>query len=502
MTEEYNKTDSEEGRSLQTITRGISIFFIGNLISNSLKFAFNLILTRVLGATLYGIYTYSNTIIHFFVLFARLGTGKSLLRFLPASSANPAQQNWVTSLAYLTALLGSISMGVTLFVLAPVITRFTLEKPLLVDVLRILAIVLPFNTLTNITTTVFRALEKVEYQIIVSNIFKPIIQILVVLSAFTLGYSLIGAVAALAIGTILTFSIAVTLLHLRTDIRPLGDRSRGSVSEFYNFSIPLTFKDVGSTLYTHIDILMIGFFLTGSAVGIYRVSFIIAALLLLPLSASNQLFPPVASGLYTAGKMDELESVYKIITRWVFTVVIPPAIAIIIYSSEVLRIFGEEFTGGAFVLIFFTIAQLTNCAVGPSGFLLMMTDHQYLNLINQWTLGVLNAILNYIFILEFGLIGAAVATAGTLAFINIVRVTEVWYFEQMTPYTSKYWKPIVAGICGVPAMIGWKLFLTGYPLLMIGSATGWLVFAGALFIFGIEREDQEFYAENIKSRLE
>ena len=123
MTEEYNKTDSEEGRSLQTITRGISIFFIGNLISNSLKFAFNLILTRVLGATLYGIYTYSNTIIHFFALFARLGTGKSLLRFLPASSANPAQQNWVTGLAYLTALLGSIAIGVTLFVLATVITR-------------------------------------------------------------------------------------------------------------------------------------------------------------------------------------------------------------------------------------------------------------------------------------------------------------------------------------------------------------------------------------------
>ena len=307
--------------------------------------------------------------------------------------------------------------------------------------------------------------------------------------------------AALAIGGVLTFGIAISILYSRTDIRPTGERSRGSVSEFYNFSLPLTLKDLGQKLYTRVDILMVGFFLSGAAVGVYRVSILLTTFLTLPLSGINQLFPPIASGLYSDNKVEELESIYQTVTRWTLTVVIPAALVLIVYSSEVLRIFGEDFTGGGFVLLFFGIAQLTNCAVGPSGLLLMMTNHQYLNLVNQWVLGVGNVILNYVLILEFGFIGIAVATAGTLTIINIVRVIEVWYVEGMTPYSKKYWKPIVSGLVTVLVMLGWRLFLSGYPLLIIGSITGSLVFATVLFLLGIEREDREFYAENIKPRI-
>lgn len=501
MAEEATTTESEEGSSLRSIADGASLFFAGKVLSNGLGFIFNLILTRVLGATLYGIYTYANTITGFFVVFARLGTGKSLLRFIPSASDDPARQNWVAGLGYLTALLGSVVIGMMLFALAPVINAFTLEEPLLVDVLRILAIVLPFNTLSNLTNSVFRATEQLKYQIIVSNILKPTIRILAVLSAFALGYSLIGAVAALAIGGVLTFGIAISFLYSKTDIHPTGERSRGSFFEFYNFSLPLTLKDLGQKLYTRVDILMVGFFLSGSVVGVYRVSILLATLLTLPLSGINQLFPPIASRLYSNRKIDELESIYQIVTRWVFTAVIPVALVLTVYSSEILRIFGEEFTGDGLVLLFFAIAQLTNCAVGPSGLLLMMTNHQYLNLANQWVLGILNVILNYVFIIEFGFIGAAVATAGTLTTINIVRVIEVWYVEEITPYSKKYWKPVVAGLISIVIMFGWRLFLSGYTLLIVGGSTGTLVFVVVLFFLGIDQDDQEFYEENIRSRI-
>jgi len=127
----------------------------------------------------------------------------------------------------------------------------------------------------------------------------------------------------------------------------------------------------------------------------------------------------------------------------------------------------------------------------------MMTDHQYINLAIQWTLGLSNLILNYLFILQFGLIGVAVATAGSLAAINIVRVIEVWYLKGMTPYSSSFLKPIGAGVISVPAMAVWTLVLSGYPLLFVGSASGLAVFAAAIVLFGFEDEDREFYAENV-----
>jgi O-antigen/teichoic acid export membrane protein len=500
MTEEREQP-SENGDSLRTISEGASLFFVGKVVSNGLGFLFNLILTQTLGAALFGIYTYANSIAGFLIVFARFGTGKSLMRFIPSYDGDVRGQNSVTALAYLTALCGSITIGAALFLGAPIVSKYTLNEPLLVDVLQILAIVLPFNTITNLTNSVFRALEKLEYQVLISNITEPLLRIISVSIAFVLGYSLIGAVAALAVGAVLTFCAAISFLYTKTELRPTRYKSDVDVREFYNFSLPLTLKDLGQKLYTRVDILMVGFFLTGSAVGIYRVSILVATLLTLPLAGVNQLFPPIVSGLYTEGKVEELEATYQIVTRWVFTLVLPAALALISYSSQVLRIFGPEFSEGAVILSLFTVAQLTNCAVGPSGFLLMMTDHQYLNLANQWVLGILNVVLNYTLILEYGFIGAAAATAGTLTFINLVRVLEVWHTEQMLPYSHKYWKPLLAGGCSILIMVGWRILLDGYTLLVVGSATGMIAFVGILVVSGIEKEDREFYVSNIRPRF-
>ncbi|WP_248516899.1 flippase [Salinarchaeum laminariae] len=489
--------ETDGGRSLRVISQGASLHFGGKIASNLLKFVLNLLLTRMLGSALYGVYTYANTLAGFFMVLARLGTGKSILRFLPANVDDPARQNWITAMAYLTALVSSVLIGGVIFVFAPLINELTLGQSELVVALRIFAIALPFNTAINLTNAIFRGLERLDFQIIIKDFTEPVLRIIAVGFAFALGYSLVGVVAATAIGAVLTVSVALSILYSQTDIRPTGARSSGSVREFYNFSLPLTLKDLGRKLYTRVDILMVGLFLSGSSVGIYRVSILLSSFLTLPLSGINQLFPPIASNLHSNGERDELEDVFQTITRWTFTIVIPPALALVVFSHEALQIFGDGFSGGSSVLILFAVAQFTNCAVGPSGFLLMMTDHQYVNLANQWTLGLSNLILNYLFILQFGFVGVAVATAGSLIAINVVRVIEVWYLEGITPYSSSFLKPIGAGIISAPAMTAWTFALSGYPLLFIGSASGLIVFATAMVLFGFEDKDKEFYAENV-----
>ena len=91
-----------------------------------------------------------------------------------------------------------------------------------------------------------------------------------------------------------------------------------------------------------------------------------------------------------------------------------------------LSIFGQGFAAGSEVLSLFVVGELVISVVGPSSYVLTMTNHQYLRMINEWGSGILNVVFNYIFITQFGLIGAALATAGILAFVNIVRVIEVW----------------------------------------------------------------------------
>jgi O-antigen/teichoic acid export membrane protein len=292
--------------------------------------------------------------------------------------------------------------------------------------------------------------------------------------------------------------IALVLLGHQTDLKPQLGNSLERSGEFYNFSIPLAFKNIGTFLYSRIDWLMIGLFLTQSNVGIYKVALILSSLIVMPLTAFNQLFPPVASRLYSSDKTAELQAVYQTVTRWTLTVALVPALGILIYRRQLLGVFGTEFTAGASVLVLLTVAKLTNCAVGPCGYVLMMTEHQYLNLINQWVLGILNAVLNYVLIVNYGFIGAAIATASVLAGINILRVVEVWYTEQLLPYSKAYWKPVAASIGAASVMFGWQFVLSNYVLLFVGGTTGFLTFAILLFAFGIEETDRDFFFERIE----
>lgn len=485
--------------SLVSISHGAGLFLAGKVILQVIGFVTNLVLTRTLGTSLYGIYAYLTVVFSLFRVFTRLGGDKSVLRYLPEHESDPRMQNAMLTIAYGTSLVASVIVAVAVYVFAPDISRLTLDEPLFVDVLRVGAIVLPFNTLANITNYSFRAIERMDYNVLVSSVIEPTLRLVFVGGAVLLGYSVVGAVAGLVVAGILAFVAAALILVRRTDLGELRRPTRSQVTSYYDFSVPLTFSQFGNFLYNRIDILMVGLLLSGSAVGIYNVAVLIAGILVLPLTAFNQLFPPIAAKLYHNEELDELQAVYGTVTRLVFTLALFPALAAILYSGELLRIFGAGFTEGTLVLILFSVAQLANCAVGPSGFLLMMTDHQYLTLGNQLVSGVLNAILNYVFILQFGFIGAAVATASVLTGINVLRVVQVWYLEGMVPYDATFIKPIGAGLASGLVMYLLSLVLGGYALLIAGGMGGGVAFLGVLYLFGFEDEDVDLLKRILSS---
>jgi O-antigen/teichoic acid export membrane protein len=483
-----NNKNSDHTDSLSLISGGAGLFILGKIFSRGVDFITNVLLTRFLGASIYGIYSYINVVLSLFIILTKLGGDNSVMRFVPEYESQPRKRQGILILAYGSSLLLSIITAFILYLLAPLISSYTLDNVLFIRVLRITAIVIPFNTLSTLTFAIFKSIERMDYNIISSLVTQPLLRLFFVGGAVVAGYSLIGAAAGIIVTGLFTTIVAFIILFRRTDLNPFGKPRFTEAKEYYNFSIPLTFNQVGYFLYNRIDVLMIGFFFSGSEVGIYRISVAVAGFLSLSLAAFNQLFPPIASRLYHNNQHNELEAIYQTVTRIIFTISLFPAITAVLYTPEILLIFGEEFTRGVPVLILLTFAQLTNCLVGPSGFLLMMSDHQYVSLANQVGSGILNAVLNYIFIITFGFVGAALATAIVVVLINLLRVAQVWYFEGFYPYDRSYLKPVAAG--GISAMIlyGCSLIFQQYVLLIIGGATGAIAFFGVLYLLGIEQE--------------
>lgn len=496
-------TDSSETNiefsSLRSITRGASLFIVGKIIYNIVTFLVNYILTHGLGTSLYGVYAYTKTVVSASKVFTNLGSDKSILKYIPEYEDDHKEQNSTLGIAFVTSLAGAGFVGVLLFYFAPTISRYTLEDSLLVDSIRVFVLVLLFDTLVKMVASSFRGLELMEYHVLIDKIIRPVARLLAGGLALYVGFSFVGVMAALAVASMVVFIASGVLLLRYTHLTPTLDISKQDAKEYYNFSVPLTVKDAGSFLYNRVDILMVGIFLSSSSVGIYNIAVILATLLALPLSAFSQLFPPVASRLYTNDQMDELNSVFTIVTRWTFTLSLLLAIGAFVYRVEALSIFGSEFAGGATVLALFIGGQLLNNAVGPSGYVLMMTEHQYLASINQTTFGVLNVILNYIFITSFGIIGAALATASVLGSLNIVRILELWYLEGLFPYSIGFIKPLLAGVGAGATMVFAGQYLSNIPLLIVGGGAGSVVYFVMLFVLGIEDEDKEFFDRVISS---
>ena len=149
--------DADEGRaSLDTISEGAGLFLTGKLFSKGIGFFTNFILTRGLGASLYGIFSYINILFALAMVFTKLGGDKSVLRYLPEYEDDNNTQNSILLLTYTTSLVASVVVAGLIFLSAPIISAYTLDRPIFTEVLRVAALVIPFRTLSGLTFATFK----------------------------------------------------------------------------------------------------------------------------------------------------------------------------------------------------------------------------------------------------------------------------------------------------------------------------------------------------------
>jgi len=476
---------------LHEVTRGAGLSIGGVVLQRAFVFATNLLLTTTFGVAAYGLYALGRRIVGMLQGFAHLGSNPTLIRLLPKHDGDPGRQGRVLGTAYLTTFATSLTLAGGLFVFAPTVQTVMNAEPSFVTVVRTFAFFVPVIAFVFQLSNLFRSLERIEYQILVVRILRPGSQLLAVGVAFLLTLSLLGTIAAIILALFGVVVIAAVLSVRTLTIRPALPRSLSELVEFYDFALPNSLSRVGALLRSRVDVLLVGALLSAQAAGIYNISLFLAGFISLPLLAINQLFPPVASGLYSDGDIETLQATYSTATRWIVTAALCIAVYEIAFRGPLLSVFGSAYRQGELVLVAFAVGQVVNSSVGSAGWLLLMTDHQYIDAVNNWLLGITNIGLSYVMILEFGLIGAALGTAGSLALVNGLRVAELWYLEGLHPYDRAFLKPVVAAVLTgmVASQVG--QFVSGVPRLLIGAGVTVGVFAGTLVVLGLEPEDRD-----------
>jgi O-antigen/teichoic acid export membrane protein len=174
-----------------------------------------------------------------------------------------------------------------------------------------------------------------------------------------------------------------------------------------------------------------GTILTGSIAGaeeagIYSVSTRIAVLLsFLLLAAVPSLMPAIAE-LNEKAESDALQRLLKRASQLLFFGSLPLVIGAIVFAGPLLELFGGDFGTGVDALRILCIGQLVQIGTGLAGTVLIMIGEagQATAAVAAGT--VVNLLLSAALIPAFGVEGAAVGTAASVAFTNSLMAYLLW----------------------------------------------------------------------------
>jgi O-antigen/teichoic acid export membrane protein len=89
----------------------------------------------------------------------------------------------------------------------------------------------------------------------------------------------------------------------------------------------------------------------------------------------------------------------------------------------------------------------------------------------------LNALLNYLWVPQFGMTGAAIASLISLCIYALLGVVQAWFYAKMQPISLSFAKPVAAGLLAI--------FAVHFVYLQFSFLKSIFFFLGLLAVYGL-----------------
>ncbi|MFB6074029.1 MAG: lipopolysaccharide biosynthesis protein [Haloarculaceae archaeon] len=490
MREAPESVPEDEREALLTVAHGAVVTSGGVSLRRVLLTATEFVLTRGLGAVVYGVYALAWRLAQLLLRFVNFGSVQTLQRYVPAAAGDPGRRGRIAGLAYATTLLVGLAVTGVLAVAAAPVNDLTVAHPAFPPALRLFGLMIVLLGVVKIHAALLRAVGSARGEVLFNRVLPPAVRLACATAALALGFSVVGVAGALAAGTGALALAGLPTVIRATDIRPTLRGVRREAREFYNHATPIGLSSIGKIFQNRVDIVLVGLLLTATDAGVYNVVLVLVAIAWIPLKSFNQLLPPVASDLHAAGETETLNAVYSAVTRLILTTVLPIIAVQVVFGRALLAAFGGTFVAGYPPLVAYLGGVLVGSTVGATGWLLMMTDHQYARMVLDWLLAAGNVALTYLFVVEFGLVGAALGTAAAIAIQNSIQVVLLRRFEGLWPFDATYLRPVAASLVMAGAMFVVRAAIGGAAGPLVGVPVGLVVYVGALLAIGVPARDR------------
>ena len=407
----------------ELVSKGSSalVFKIGGILT---IYFFHFILAKKIGAEANGIFSTFFTILSIFVVFTVLGMDTFLLKKIAQFNSKKkwAELKEVYKKALTLVLFISVLIATILYFLYSLGFLGFYEHNSLFPY--IVLVLLPFSVL-HINAESFRAVKNIKLFSFFKNF--SIYGLASIALFFVNDTSSKLGVNAFIISVIILALLSFILWRKHLDKKESVLQEKASFSIIIKTSFPMFLSGSLFLLMSWVDILMLGHFNSQTDVGVYTITLKLAALCTPILFAANTILGPKISELYHNNQIQKLVKTVQNTARYTFVLSVPIFGVILLFPDYLLELFGSEFNNklATETLIILSVGQMTNVFFGAVIYILDMTGKQTISRNILLFTAFINIALNWYLIPIYGIKGAAIATAISILFWNIIGIIYV-----------------------------------------------------------------------------
>lgn len=425
--------------SFKNVFMGASFILFSRIFSSFLGYVNLILIANILNIEQFGLYSFIISLLTIAYIVSNFGIENTLIYLIPQKrgKSNSEYLNLLKVIRTLLIFSSAIVILLILWLEEIIFINFNEEYSRIL--LYLLLICIPIQSFV----VYFRVLNQTNYKYVQSSLPENIVRptlffiLLLILSLYQISdinlilmAYLSSYLIALVIGFFLNYFIKERKNKIKLSKKIIDFEIIKDCYKFVNIQLL-------NQLAPFIIVYLLGIYQTTASIGLFRAAFQTATLIAFALRAIESVYTPIFSTLYNDKRKDELKSTFQNVTNWMITIGGLICLVSIVFSNEIMAIFGDEFRGIVFVFQLLCINQLANTIFGSVDYILIVSGRSkvvfYLSLIQALLVIISGSFL----IAKFGLIGAAIAIIlGTLTFKGILTLL-CYKYEGIQPYNIR-----------------------------------------------------------------
>ncbi|MGI2143094.1 oligosaccharide flippase family protein [Shewanella frigidimarina] len=390
------------------------LYTLANLFTRGIGFVLLPIYTRVISKQEYGLFDYLTTIGFLLGVVVTLEVTQAIYRFIPEYKETPLKQIKLASTGFWFSLFMYSWLCLVCFTFSSELAHLLLDDALYSDVIKVTSILFLSNAILYNFTTLMRANLLSKQVVIVSTLNAVFVAGFSLLLVVYFNLGILGLITGQLFGV--TLSIIVSFTLVKAWVRFVFCIE--SLKEMLTFSAPLIFSSIGVVLSMFVDRVMLKEFLGAEQLASYAVAIKIASIVTLLMVGFQSALTPLIYSNYekaeTPRKIAQLFHFYLLAALF--------SLLVLGFSAQwlVVIVAGAQYTDAVSY-----VAPLVCSALVSSMYLffpgLSLAKKTYIIAAVNIFVGMLNVVLNYVFIPKFGALGAAFSTLFSVFFALILN---------------------------------------------------------------------------------